>query len=159
MGLIKPGWVVALREHQFYRAMWIIFGEQVIWNASPVSNPTGNLNLFLRNMNRVASKSNQFFFWKFLFISMSAQSFYIDLFNYSLFQAPDSNVQRSWKTDAKNAGTGRLIFARSLLIRESGAGDLISASFSWCLFWKFYITFLSYRGRRLKSTLQTDRYL
>ena len=40
---------------------------------------------------------------------MSAQSFYIDLFNYSLFQAPDSNVQRSWKTDAKNAGTGRLM--------------------------------------------------
>ena len=30
VGLIKPGWVVALREHQFYSAMSIIFGEQVI---------------------------------------------------------------------------------------------------------------------------------
>ena len=70
-------------------------------------------------MNRVASKSNQFFFWKFLFISTSAQSFYIDLFNYSLFQSPDSNVQRSWKTDATNAQGLGVLFSLGLYSSES----------------------------------------
>ena len=50
---------------------------------------------------------------------MSAQSFYIDLFNYSLFQAPDSNVQRSWKTDATNAQGLGVLFSLGLYSSES----------------------------------------
>lgn len=61
----------------------------------------------------VSSFFENFYFWT------SAQSFYIDLSNYSLYQVPDSNVQRSWKTDAKNARGLGVLFSQRLYSSKS----------------------------------------